>query len=340
MFDLISVELERTVSRDDPQHPFSLKMALPRGNDPVFHSPPCIVFIDEVHGLARNLRDELLKAIESKDRVLAVEFGWKLDCKDVCWVVATTERGKLFGPFDSRFAKVELDMYGTDEIAAIVQMDNPTWNMPLCRLAARYCNRIPREALDFAKAMVQERDMNGGEWEEVAARVARSLKIDCYGLSRKRLNVLVALGQVGAVSQGRLAHYAQCELEELVRFQMPALLIATPEYPALAVVTPKGYAITKYGLKELERRHIPHRGAEVVAEGGQRLDYGDWNPDDFAGKKHVPVAVQADTYANMKPEAVEPEPDPEPPEIVEEGQERPKGLLRLAIDGWTGKKRK
>jgi Holliday junction resolvasome RuvABC ATP-dependent DNA helicase subunit len=304
-FDHLAVTLERFVNRDDPNDPFSLKMVMPDPrvtNDPTMHVPSCVVFIDEVHGLPTNLRENLLKAIESKDRKLNIEGGWYADCRKVCWVIATTERGKLFGPFDSRFTKVELDMYGEEDIAQIVRVDHPTWNMSLCGLPARYCNRVPREALDFAKAMVQERDLNGGDWEAVAARVAQSLKIDCYGMSRRRLNVLVALGQIGATSKGRLAHYAQCEEEELVKFQMPALVIATPQDPALVTVTPKGYAITRRGLEELERRGIPHRGEEVVAEGGQRLDFGSWNPEKFDGGNGKSV-VQARAKATEKPEA-------------------------------------
>jgi hypothetical protein len=153
--------------------------------------------------------------------------------------------------------------------------------MPLCRLVARYGSRVPREALDFATAMVQEHDLNGGEdWEAVAARVARSLKIDQYGMTRRRLNVLVALGQVGATSKGRLSDYAGCGLEELEKFVMPALLVSTVSEPAMVAVTSRGYAITRRGLEELERRGIPHRGEAVVAEGGQRLDFGAWDHDD------------------------------------------------------------
>jgi Holliday junction resolvasome RuvABC ATP-dependent DNA helicase subunit len=277
-----------------------------------------------VHGLPRDIRDGLLKAIESKDRMLCIEGGWYADCRNVCWVVATTERGKLFGPFDSRFTKVELEMYGTEEIAAIVQLDHPGWNMPLCRLAARYASRVPREALDFAKAMEQEYDLNGGDWESVAARVARSLKIDRYGLTRRRLNVLVALGQVGATSKGRMADFAGCGLEELEKFVMPALLVSTVDDPAMVVVTNKGYAITHRGLEELDKRGIPHRGEEVVAEGGQRLDFGDYDPDDFGtGDEPEPVPVvktlPAPVPSSMPvlPTIVPPTARPAPPTLAE-----------------------
>ena len=144
VFDAIAVTLERTINTDTPGQPFSLKMVKPRGDDPTMTVPSCVVFIDEVHGLPRDIRDGLLKAIESKDRMLSIENGWYADTSRVCWIVATTERGRLFGPFDSRFTKIELGMYGAEEIAQIIHLDHPTWNMPLCRLPAKYCWRIPR----------------------------------------------------------------------------------------------------------------------------------------------------------------------------------------------------
>jgi Holliday junction resolvasome RuvABC ATP-dependent DNA helicase subunit len=321
LYDQIAVTLERTINIDDPNDPFSLKMVPPapgESDDPTMHVPPSIVFIDEVHGLPRDIRDGLLKAIESKDRMLCIEGGWFADCKNVCWIVATTERGKLFGPFDSRFTKVELEMYEAEEIAAIVQLDNPGWNMPLCRLVARYAGRVPRESLDFAKAMVQEHEMNGGwDWEAVAALVARSLKIDRYGLTRRRLVVLVALGQLGAISKGRLADYASCGLAELEKFVMPALLVSTPDDPAMVVVTNKGYAITHRGLEELDRRGIPHGGEAVVAEGGQRLDFGFYDSDDFGTEEGDELpAKPARNYPGRSFGLPAPQPPSLPPPVL------------------------
>ena len=60
--------LERTINTDDPERPLLPEDGRrPCGDDPTMHVPPCIVFIDEVHGLPRDVRDGLLKAIESKD---------------------------------------------------------------------------------------------------------------------------------------------------------------------------------------------------------------------------------------------------------------------------------
>ena len=77
-FDHIAVTLETTIV-ESGEGLISLKMVKPDGritNDPTMLVPPCIVFIDEVHGLPTNLRDGLLKAIESKDRMLNIEGGW------------------------------------------------------------------------------------------------------------------------------------------------------------------------------------------------------------------------------------------------------------------------
>ncbi len=210
--------------------------------------------------------------------MLTIENGWFADCRKVCWVIATTERGRLFPALDNRFRKIHLELYGADDIARIIQLDRPHWNLPLCQLAASYCGRVPREALAFAADMETEWEQKGIEdWEAIAARVAGSHGIDRFGLTRQRLNVLVALGQLGPVSKGRMADHASCGIEELEKFVMPALLAVTADAPAMVAVTNKGYAITYRGIEELERRGIPHRGTEVVAGGHEKLDFGAWD---------------------------------------------------------------
>jgi hypothetical protein len=84
---------------------------------------------------------------------------------------------------------------------------------------------------------------------------------------------------------------AQCRIEELEKFIMPALLVATAEDSALVAVTSQGYAITWHGIAELERRGIPHRGAEVVVGGHEKLDFGTWDSDGF-GVKAMPTNPQ------------------------------------------------
>jgi len=276
LFWLVPRKLESIVV-DFPTGPASLKLIVGDNYDWVL--PPMVVFVDEVHALDKDMVPELLKGIEPKDGIMAVGDGYNADCRNVCWIVATTERGRLFPPFENRFCKIQLEMHGAAEIAEIVGLNNPDWGTNVCRLVAKYTSRVPREALAFAIDMRLEKDMNGGEWTDVAARVARSHGIDQFGLTRKRLHILTALGQIGPIARGRMCDIAQCAAEELEKFQMPVLLSCTADDAAMVVVTSRGYAITGRGLGELDKRGIPHRGKDVVAASSQRLDFGGYDPD-------------------------------------------------------------
>ena len=113
--------------------------------------------------------------------------------------------------------------------------------------------------------------------------MAKSWGIDRFGLTRQRLNVLVALGQLGPVAKRRTRDFAQCGLEELEKYVMPDLLACAAAKSATVVVGAQGYQITRRGIRELERRGIPHRGAQVTADGIHRLDFGKYDPNAFGG---------------------------------------------------------
>ena len=180
LFRAIYNKLENTVI-NFTNGPASLKMVI-RQEDPAWDVPPCVVFIDEVHALPRNLIPELLKAVEPKDGMLVVENGIVADCRKVCWIIATTERGLLFPAFDNRFRKIQLEMYGADEIAAIVQLSHPNWNLPLCQLAVEYCSRVPRECLPLRWICRWNRNRTAAigrrlpqRWREATASTASGL---------------------------------------------------------------------------------------------------------------------------------------------------------------------
>ena len=64
-------------------------------------------------------------------------------------------------------------------------------------------------------------------------------------------------------------------------------------------MTNKGYAITWRGIAELDRRGIPHRGAEVVADGHEKLDFGAWDSD--VDDNYPPTAPAAPPAAGYEP---------------------------------------
>lgn len=233
--------------------------------------PPMIVFIDEVHNLKNSVVQGLLKATEPNDRIMVTEKGYEVRTDKVCWMIATTDRGDLFDAFDTRFQKVNLQLYSTREMAQIVKMNNPDFDEEVCLLVAKYNSQVPREALAFARDMRVEKEMSGiDSWEEVAKVVAKDHGIDEFGMTMSRVEILRTLGQ-GAVSAAQLPFVVHVKPEELRKFILPPLMSRTPDQEPMVTVSPRGYAITKAGLEELDKRSIPNRGLDAMPEQVRRI---------------------------------------------------------------------
>ena len=218
--------------------------------------PPCIIFIDEVHALSKKLVQGLLKATERNDATL--DTGkWIVNCKKVCWMVATTHIGQLFGPFVTRFDKVYLELYTAEQMANIIQRSNKDWDIEVCRIVSKFGGRIPREVKSFAEEMRLEAQMNPGDWTEIARRVAIDKDIDEHGMSLQQITVLKALSD-GPVAQGRMSDLIGCQIEEMERMIMPTLLASTPDQPAMVKVSSQGYTLTDAGYAQLDLRDISY----------------------------------------------------------------------------------
>ena len=91
-----------------------------QGGQAVLRSPPMLVFIDEVHQLSARVQDTLLPVLEADDRMLR---GSRviIDGRDVSFVIATTDWGKLREAFRSRVRAVMLEPYSTDEVARMLR---------------------------------------------------------------------------------------------------------------------------------------------------------------------------------------------------------------------------
>lgn len=220
-----------------------------------FRLPPCIIFVDEVHGLAQKLVDALLKACEGKDCVLATEKGEVVDCRYVCWGIATTEGGDLFDAFESRFDEVQLRYYTREELAQIVRLNNPDLEPEVCRLIAQF-QRLPRKLLRFAQSMRNKKAMTPSmTWEAVALEVATDNQIDEHGMSLKHLEILKNL-KLKPIAKDRLPVMIGVKKAELERKLMPLMLCATADQPALVEVVSNGYKLTDAGHAELTRRDL------------------------------------------------------------------------------------
>lgn len=223
-----------------------------------FVLPPMVVFIDEVHALSRSVVDGLLKATEYKDAILVTDSGSTVDCHNVTWMIATTDEGRLFDAFRTRFSPVMLQYLTKAEVAKIVSMAHKDLPSEVCMLVAHYNSRIPRKALEFARYMKMVRDMHPEmTWEDVARQVAGDEGIDEYGMQELHLKVLRALGQ-GPVARNRMSVVVGRKMEEVERYIMPWLLSETEDQPAMVTVSSKGYVITRAGIDELEKRGISY----------------------------------------------------------------------------------
>jgi Holliday junction resolvasome RuvABC ATP-dependent DNA helicase subunit len=223
--------------------------------------PPMVILLDESHAFNDAVIQSLLKATERNDGILSSN-GTIIDCKNVCWHFATTDLGKMFDAFITRFERINLRLYTKNEIAQIIQKNNSDWDESICMMVADYCNRIPREALTFAELVKKAYRFNPTTWQDAVVAVAKEKGIDEYGMNSQRLNILRALGQ-RPMSVNQLCATASCKEEELKKLILPWLLESTPDQ-APYVVTGNRHYITKEGLAELDKRGISHKGDDVL----------------------------------------------------------------------------
>lgn len=227
--------------------------------------PPVVILLDEVHALSDSVIQGLLKATEYSDAMMVTERGISVNTWNVTWAIATTDEGKLFDAFRTRFSPVQLKYLGKRDVARIVKLANPDLSDEVVALVAHYNSRIPRKALEFARYMRLVKGMQADLlWEEVAKEVATDEGIDEYGMSEVHVRILRALGQ-GPVAQKRIVNVAGRKEEEVERYIMPWLLTETEDQPALVTVTSRGYTITQAGLDELNKRSIANLGPKAMA---------------------------------------------------------------------------
>lgn len=219
---------------------------------------PCsVTFIDEVHALRGNIIQGLLKATEKNDGILLTESGYKLDCRKTCWIIATTDIGKVFDAFRSRFSTLELKYLTKNEISLVVKKNHPDLPDDVCDLIAKYNPKVPRRALEFARYLILYKSMHTEiPWQEAAREVALNEGIDEHGMSESSLSVLKAVDQHKTLALKRLQYVLGKKIEEIEKYILPELLMGTDDQPPLINITKSGLMLTEDGKKELEKRNV------------------------------------------------------------------------------------
>ena len=189
-----------------------------QGGQAVLRSPTMLVFIDEVHQLSARVQDTLLPVLEADDRILR---GSRviIDARDVSFVIATTDWGKLRDAFRSRVRAVMLEPYSAEEVVQMLRCrieatseahDSDRDIDPLVgelsedalfaiSIAAR---AVPRVALDLLReiGMALRIRICGTDAEAVWEHIQKMVPCDRQGLTsrdRKYLRIVANRGPIG-----------------------------------------------------------------------------------------------------------------------------------------------
>lgn len=251
-----------------------------------FEMPPCVIFIDEIHAVADNVIQALLKATEFNDSMMVTEKGKTINCKSVCWMIATTDEGMLFDAFRSRFSPLVLTYLNDSDISKIIKLANPDVPYNACDLIAYYNSRVPRKALEFARFVKMKYKMFStaeeqveeyenlmkhsqfrgilnhlktknenfelkpepklSQWLQVIENARIDEGVDSYGMQEVHRKVLQALCK-SPIAMSRMSLVVGRKKEEVERYVMPWLMTETGDSKALVTVTHKGYDLTESG---------------------------------------------------------------------------------------------
>lgn len=161
----------------------------------------CIVFIDEIHTLRKEVQTVLLSIMTDFTVSFLDDEG-----KEQCFVLppftligATTQAGELLKPFLNRFSVIELEDYTQEELIALVKskferLEFSATEEAICEIARR-CRGIPRTAESYVKGTADvaiTRDAKQVTAEDVAVYFELH-DIDGLGLTagdRKLLHIL------------------------------------------------------------------------------------------------------------------------------------------------------
>lgn len=211
--------------------------------------PPGVLFIDEVHLLAGKVQDAMLPLTEANDGMLTID-GAVVDCRNLCIIIGTTDKGKLRSAFKTRFRHLHLKPYTVAEIGKIVRISHGDWMESDCLAVARL-KPIPREAKDFADSVVHCINRRQISVQDAIKLVAKREGIHEGGINMnalKTLNLLAAASE--GLSRASLCNALSIEPEEFENDVMPCL-VANDLHPAYVTISNR-HNITEDGRKYLE----------------------------------------------------------------------------------------
>ena len=164
-----------------------------------------ILFIDEIHRLAKPVEEILYPAMEEKTLDIIIGKGpsaraLKLELEPFTLIGATTKIGSISSPLRDRFGIIwHLDFYTFDEIAQIIERSAKILNTEITqeaiqeiakrsRRTPRVANRLLKRTRDYAQVKY-----NGKITLAIAKEALELLEIDELGLDKADRKLLLTL---------------------------------------------------------------------------------------------------------------------------------------------------
>jgi len=234
-----------------------------------------VLFIDEIHRLARAIEEILYPAMEdfALDLVLGKGPGARsvrLSLPRFTLVGSTTRYAMLSPPLRDRFGAVyRLDFYNTDAIGAIIRRSAHILGVDVdeggvkqmaqrARGTPRVANRLLKRVRDYAQVMA-----DGHITEEVAVEALARLEIDELGLDEvdhKVLQTIIHKFDGGPVGLDTIAASISEEADTIMDVYEPYLMQV-----GFLQRTPRGRVATRRAYEHLG---LPPKGPPGSAQGG------------------------------------------------------------------------
>jgi holliday junction DNA helicase RuvB len=164
-----------------------------------------VLFIDEIHGLNRQIEEVLYPAMEDFKIDIVVGKGpsarsLRLDVPRFTLVGATTRAGLITSPLRDRFGMTaRLDYYGPDDLKAIITRAAGILDVTIDAAGAaeiagrsrgtpRIANRLLKRVRDYAEVKG-----DGTITQELAAQALSFFEVDALGLDKLDIRILKAL---------------------------------------------------------------------------------------------------------------------------------------------------
>ncbi|KPK32000.1 MAG: ATP-dependent DNA helicase RuvB [Chlamydiae bacterium SM23_39] len=231
-----------------------------------------ILFIDEIHRLAKNIEEYLYPAMEEFKLDLLIDTGpnarsVQITLNKFTLIGATTRSGIISSPMRSRFIyHARLDYYPSNILAQIIERSANILNTPITQeashLIAKRARGTPRIANNLLRWVRDFTQMAGKEKidHDISIKALNMLYIDDLGLDemdKKILSIIIDQHEGGPVGINTIAIALGEDSNSLIEVYEPYLIMQ-----GFLKRTPRGREATKLAYEHMKKK-LPKKMMEI-----------------------------------------------------------------------------